>query len=493
MKNIFKIIIIPVFLVVISCDNGLLEPFTPGALTEEVAIKTVTDLNRLTNNCYVALNNRQDIEFSSVFTDEVSVGITNGGQGINDNYAFLSIPSSASANGIWNTCGVVLARANKVIVNADKLLLNTKLTPAIVGEIKVLKAEALVVRAFSHIRMISYFSTNPKDDNSLGGILALKEVLLDGSLPREKNGAIYTSIHEDLNNAITLFSTTPFNVTRTNKTAAIALKARAFALKGDYPNALIQANLAIATPGAVSLASAAQYQSIFHADTNNEVIFKILRLNNQATQLTNIGNIWASVDATIGGSPFYEINRSLFNAIPTNDVRYQTIVAASSVVDPNYLTSSNYKQTDVLVVGKHPGTAAKLPLNNDFKLIRMSEMYMIKAEAEVNAGQLLTAATTLKFFLDRRFSTPQTLPVFGNATAAWKFILNQRRIEFAFEGYRFIDIKRIGALADETINRHPLDCQGPNCTLPVTDYRFALPVPTTELNANPTIIQNPGY
>jgi starch-binding outer membrane protein, SusD/RagB family len=473
-----------------SCDNDLLTPFTPGALTEEVAITTVADLTRITNNCYVSLFNRGDIQFSSVFTDEVSIGLTNGGQGISDNYAFFLTPSSFSPALIWETCAITLARVNKVLTNADKLLLNTSLNA---NNINILKAEALMLRAFCHLRMIAYFSTNPKDDNVLGGILALKEVGLDQSLPRENNKAIYKSIHEDLDKAIILFGGVPFDNSRANKTAAIALKARAYAYKGDYNNALIYANQVIATSGSVSLAKTTEYRNIFWTDSNNEVIFKIIRVRGQSAQATNIGNIWASVNATIGGSPFYEINRSLFNLLSIDDIRYQTIVAPSSKIDPNYLTSNNYKESDVLVVGKHPGTSNKRDLNNDFKLIRMSEMYFIKAEAEVSNNELTNAANTLKFLLDNRYTSPQPLPVFSNQTEAWKFILDQRRIEFAFEGYRFIDLKRLGALANVGIERHPLDCNGPNCKLPVNDYRFALPIPNSELNSNPGIKQNPGY
>jgi hypothetical protein len=44
-----------------SCNNDLLEPFTPGSLTEEVAITNPTDLQRLMNSTYGLLTNRQDI------------------------------------------------------------------------------------------------------------------------------------------------------------------------------------------------------------------------------------------------------------------------------------------------------------------------------------------------------------------------------------------------------------------------------------------------
>lgn len=492
MKKFLNLFIVSSVLFFASCDDSLLEPFTPGALTEDLAVRTPADLSRLANSMYVVLSDRSDVEFTSVFTDEVSIGTNNGGQGIGDNYAFILNPSSDSPNGIWTAASVLLARANKVIVNADRLLLSPALTAAQVTQVSILKAEALVCRAFAHTRMIGYFSPDPKNDNSLGGILALAEVPIDGKLPRSTNGAIYTAIHLDLNNAITLFGAAAFNPTRANRIAAIALKARAYALKGDYPNALTQANLVIAS-GSATLSTAAAYPAVFADATSGETIFKIARTINQSSQGSNLGNVYASVDATVNGSPFYEINRALFNAYPTGDVRRTVNLNPTSLVDPNYLTSSNYRASDVLCVGKHAGASARGLLNADFKLIRMSEMYLIKAEAEVASSQLLVAANTLKFLLDRRYSTPQVAPVFATNQDGWSYILNQRRIEFSFEGYRYIDLKRLGALAGASIDRHPLDCTPANSTLPITDYRFAMPIPTNEINPNPTIQQNPGY
>ncbi len=498
MKFNIKLLSFAVAMSLLSCNSDLLEPQTPGVLTEDLAIRTPADLNRITNNVYVALTGRADIEFSSVFTDEVSIGTNNGGQGINDNYAFILNPSSASPNGIWNTANVVLARANKVIANADRLLLDPIISANAtqVNQIRVSKAEALTLRAYAHIRLISYFSPDPKDDAAFAGVLALAELPLDASLPRATNGSTYIAIQKDLDDAITLFGTAAFTATRANRIAARALKARAFALKGDYPNALAQANIVIATVGAPALSTFATYPAVFTDASAGETLLKLSRTINQSAQATNIGNIYASVDSSVSGSPFYEINRALYNALPTGDVRKNVIPDPSSIVDPNYLTSPNYRTSDVLPVGKHAGTPGRGLLNADFKLIRMAEMHLIKAEAEVNAGQLATAAITLKGLLDTRFATAQLAPVFANQQEAWRYILNQRRIEFAFEGYRFIDLKRLGgaAYANVGIDRHPLDCTASvNCTLPVTDYRFALPIPTSETNPNPTIQQNPGY
>ena len=63
-------------------------------------------------------------------------------------------------------------------------------------------------------------------------------------------------------------------------------------------------------------------------------------------------------------------------------------------------------------------------------------------------------------------------------------ILLQRRIELAFEGHRFFDMKRLG-----------MDITRPNglATVPYDDYRVAAPISTSELDVNKALVNNPGY
>ena len=64
-----KIIVLFVFtsLFLTSCDEELLTPFTPGALTDDIAIQTSTDLRRLMNTSYGLMTNREEQVFTSVF------------------------------------------------------------------------------------------------------------------------------------------------------------------------------------------------------------------------------------------------------------------------------------------------------------------------------------------------------------------------------------------------------------------------------------------
>lgn len=70
-----------------------------------------------------------------------------------------------------------------------------------------------------------------------------------------------------------------------------------------------------------------------------------------------------------------------------------------------------------------------------------------------------------------------------------------RRKEFAFEGHRYLDIKRIGNEINVGVNRLAYDALSFSAplALPASDYRFTLPIPRSELSANPTITQNPNY
>lgn len=524
MKTYFKFAIIALGISLVSCNDDKLETYSPGALTEDVAIQTSTDLSYLLNTAYNILTNRSEAESVSVFTDEVGIGFANGGQGKSTEYIFTMNPGSNLPVALWTNNYFALARINRVLAIADKI------TPKSTDDAKVinrLKAEALTLRAYAHLTILGYFSPDPKNDNALAGILANRVFLPEEKAnPRATNGAFYTLIHSDLDQAISLFNSNGavFSNVYANVWFAKGLKARAYMYKGNYQNAEIFANDVINNSG-LTLANPSQYRSLFFSDnqpSSVEVIFKLKRTANQNNQLTNLHNSWASVRPNSAGSPFYELSRSLHNKLnPSNlaasglsttiqDVRANVLIAPSSTVDPAYQTSANYLQTDRLIINKHGGvitgsttwaTTANNANNNDFKIMRLSEMYMIRAEARIAAGDLVGAASAVKAIRDARYGSAQLAPVYSSAQQAWAGVMDERRLEFAFEGFRFMDVKRLGTLANKGIDRDPADYSSSSINipaaapsnLPLTSYKWALPVPQNELNVNPSIQQNPGY
>lgn len=516
MKKIYGLMLLCLSLLV-SCDNELV-PFTPGSLTEDVAITKSSDLARLLNSGMNLMTNRAEYVFSSVFTDEAAMGFNNGGQGITQEYIFSLQPDDASATAIWSGSYAALARINRVIT------LSSSVVPTSAADTELInrtKAEALVLRAVCHLKIMSYFSPDPKDDAALAGVLATRIIATSETPKRVTNGVFYAAIHADLDQALAIYATNAAPAYTTTKTyfpskfLALAMKARAYALKGDYTNALVNANLVVNTSGITLANTLADYTAVFHTHNEaagKEVIFRLKRTTVQNTQGSNLHNGWCSVTNRRNGSPFYEVSRALYNklAATPGDIRLATNVyfstspTTSSLIDPNYATSVDVKNTDIIVLQKHGGqsaTTASNGFNPDFMVSRLSEMYFIIAEAKVAAGDLAGAGTALKSILDARFPTAQPAPVFANAQAAWKGILDERRKELSFEGFRFIDLKRLGVLAGAALDRDPSDyassswnIPGANpSNLPITSYKWALPVPQDEINANSGIQQNAGY
>jgi len=224
----------------------------------------------------------------------------------------------------------------------------------------------------------------------------------------------------------------------------------------------------------------AQYGNIWKdlPVTQDEVIFKLDRIKSGNT----IGSTWASVNSTITGSPFFEVSTDLNDLLLPGDVRRSVIIDPSS-------------DGVILPVGKYPGSGG-LALLNDIKIFRTSEMFFIRAEAKANASDFAGVAADLQAVADKRFSTAPVVAVATSQQAAWAQILEARRIELAFEGHRYIDLRRVGPKAGVDIERNPLDCAiNGACFLSSSDYRFIMPIPSAEIGANPAIAtqQNPGY
>jgi len=75
-------------------------------------------------------------------------------------------------------------------------------------------------------------------------------------------------------------------------------------------------------------------------------------------------------------------------------------------------------------------------------------------------------------------------------------ILFNRRVELSFEGHRFFDLKRRGLAIQRSAFGDIIDGSGTPAeimVLPAGDYKFQLPIPTAEINANSNMQQNPGY
>ena len=125
---------------------------------------------------------------------------------------------------------------------------------------------------------------------------------------------------------------------------------------------------------------------------------------------------------------------------------------------------------------------------NDFTLFRLAEMYLIRAEAELELGQLANAIADLKVVHDLR--NPGN-PISAGLSAAQTrdAILKERLLEFAGEGKRRTDLIRHGKFLKQwstTMVHGKTDKSAET-------YRILFPVPAPQIANNPLLTQNPGY
>ena len=487
-KNIF--LAIGSLLLVSSCSDAL-DIVQPGEIYRADAFKTVTDLrNYLNGDIYSRVNNTEEIGFTTVFTDEVGIGPSNGGQD-KELHRFQLNANSDEPAALWSTHYNVINRVNRLLEFADLVVTTT--APDIAAKNAVL-AEARALRAYSYIQLVSFFSVDPSNPNALGVILSTTPDRYDLFIdrPRVSNQLIYNLIESDFQFAETNLAATATVYTRVTQKFIAAARARMYLYRKDYVKAKQYATLATGT-----LSTPSTYNGMWGDTAQGECIFAAARPSGGTW--SNIGSTWYFNVTSATGGAFLDMGRNLFNLYNQfpNDVRTAIWIDATAQINPNYAADINYVSNDILPINKYPGKPSQ-QLRNDLKIFRNSEMVLILAECEVASSNLTAAATLVRSIRTARtFAAPApALPVYATAQAAWADILLERRKELAFEGHRYLDIKRLAALAgNQGITRDNTDDDIPNqpLTLALSDYRFTLPIPQLEIAGNVGIQQNPGY
>ena len=118
---------------------------------------------------------------------------------------------------------------------------------------------------------------------------------------------------------------------------------------------------------------------------------------------------------------------------------------------------------------------------NDFAYFRLSEMYLIKAEALNELGRTDEALEQVNVLRARVFDPPEPVSAASQADAR-EIILNERLFELTAEAKRRQDLIRHGGYTQPWAFK---DQREP--------YRVLMPIPQSQLDTNPMLEQNPGY
>ncbi|MGS2727718.1 RagB/SusD family nutrient uptake outer membrane protein [Psychroserpens sp. BH13MA-6] len=452
-----------------SCNDAIdIEPV--DQLTPEITFETVDDLQQGLNGVYGQYGFEADITFNSVFADNCKVGYDNGGQLINL-YNWVMTAGTAQSTTLWTTYYSMINGANRILEASDLI----DVDPADQAQLANIRGQLYALRAAAHYHLLTYFTTDYSDENALSIIISDEVPIVTDVFPRNTTGEVFDFIESDLELASSLIATSQTDITRATRDFVTGLRARVSLLRGQNGLAMSYAQDLI---DAYPLANQSQYFGMFADTDNTEVIMKLARPSSL------VSGIWYFTNSA---GPFMEASNSLYDSFDPSDIRLQTCI--------NFSTNNagpSEPENNIHLINKYPGNPSGFI--SDIKNMRVAEMHLIKAEAQALSGDFEDCAITLKGIRDARLGTSTDLDVYTGVAQAASAVLLERRKELAFEGQRYLDIKRLRNVVGQGIVRAEIDCQnGGNCVLPISDQRFTLPIPQVELNANPGITQNPGY
>jgi hypothetical protein len=292
---------------------------------------------------------------------------------------------------------------------------------------------------------------------------------------------IYAQIILDLEKALATVNATALNKNIVTKGAVNAMLAKVYATiePHDWNKVLNYCNGVIAGPYSLL----PSYDMLWDNQHENSVE-SIFEINYEGT--ASSGN-W-------GASMFMGMDWKKFN-IPSNDL-VAAFDAENDMIRKNasiiFLdvtgkwTDSHWPQKTYPFLYKYRIYTWPSPQNYIF--IRLADILLLKAEALNETGDLSGAAALVNQ-VRSRVSLPNTT---ANTQAAMRLAIEkERRLELAFEGVRWFDLKRTGR-AIEVINS-VTSFGGVDFRYSIAPYQLLWPIPQAELDKNSQLTQNPGY
>jgi len=392
---------------------------------------------------------------------------------------------------LWNDLYKQIFTTNNVIVSIDA---ETEEPLA-----QYYLAQGLSVRAFSYLILAQLYQFNYVGHENSPCVPIITDenanaVAIDGA-PRASVQEVYDLIDADISLAIDLLdAAADAGVTRADKrfvslAVAYGIRARMNLAMQKWTDALADANSAIAASDAQPASIADVSKPTFWSVSETNWMWGIIIAESDEVVSSGIVN-WPSHMGSLNyGYANYslgkQVNKALFDGIPATDARKgwwlnaDGISANLSAEQQAFMNAKGYgiyTQCKFAPYKNEVGTSVNAC---DIPLMRIEEMYLIKAEAEAMSGG--DGKTTLENFV-KTYRDPSYV---CNAPKLQDEIYRQKRIELWGEGLTWYDLMRLNK---------PMDRRGggfPNPTMifniPAGSDILLWRIPETEIQANPAL------
>lgn len=488
MKKITIILTVLGLMLITSCEDFLDVKPSTGA-DPETSITNATDAKVAINGLMRKMTSAEYYGRNFVIYGDAKGGdfaIRSQGRGLDYYYTFNHSASSGSGSGFWNQIYHNILQANTLILNIQKIEDADNGTAALSDY----KAQALTARALMYFDLVRLYGKPYNMDNTSFGVPLVLEPLEYSAKPtRESVEDVYTQILQDLTDAAPFLSKNKVNG-YINYYANKAIEARVHLYMDNFAEALAAAE-EIITSGKYSLYSNANWVGSWATQFGSESVFELAIYPSEADLTTgSLGYYLLRRNKVTGASGWFMASNYWITRMsqdPT-DVRWG-IMERDESSTTRLGASMKYVGGSALQGDKGSRSAVNI------KVIRLSEMYLLAAEAAL--GLPTPDATKAATYLNEiRKRAPALVPA-TDLTVSVDMIMEEKSKEFFAEGHRFFDMIRLNKTIefnDEFISPAVVITHRTKI-IDRTFYKTILPISQTEMDANPALEdqQNPQY
>ncbi len=449
MKTIKRLV--PVLLLAVTlgaCEEGILEVLPVDAIANETAIIDGTSAQAALYGAYSALQGGSYYGNSySLFSELMTPNTEHTGTFSSWGDADLNqvLPNNGTINGMWGIMYDGINRVNNLIERVPEI-------PA--DDISAAEANEILGQAYG-LRALHYFSLARAWGDVPLVLAPMSDLDAAGEVSRAPVAQVWAQVESDLAEA-------------QSRLAGMGNNDRIFVTPGFIY--AMQARVALYQEdwgGAVSAA-------------------RQVEASGDYALVNDFGDLWT----TLGSQTSEDIFKVHFDEIDGNNMGFYyqlggrfEMGATSEIYD---LFPAGDRRHEVTFLAPHSGgiEVSKWPTfigSEDFSVIRYGGILLLMAEALAQQGSLAEAVDYMNQIRTRAGVAPYVYGVdLTTKTEILDAVFLECRLELAFEGEYWFDLVRTGRAAEAI---------GANFSA----YESLWPIPESEMDVAPNLVQNPGY
>jgi hypothetical protein len=483
-NNIYNIWLLAGLMTVFASCDDFLDTLPSTEIATSEAIVSIASAQSAINGCYnIAQNYTYCNQFYLIYGDIRGDDVQSdaGNQTSYSLYVFNHYRLNSASSGI----GYMWFRPLELIRNTSSIIEavdNGKIKDGTEEVKNNIKGHAIALRAMAHFDLVKVFGYPFKKDNGRSwGAPIINKVLDINDLPvRSTVDETYRFITDELERAIPLMSEAKNEYNQMNAYGARALLARACLYWEKNDRAFEVASGLIEEVKSNSL-----YQLYATDGYLNAFAYNSSGTNFDRESLLEIFNTPMDNPGRNGLAYMYSPNGYAENMLTA---KFKAFIQS----DPDDVRNGvvGYYGNGAPYLAKYPGEKGQAAFDNNYPLIRLSEVYLIASEAAVKGTNAEARAAGLEYLnaIVKRGNPANSV---SDEEYTLDRVLDERRKELVGEGHRYFDLLRNGISFRRSGGYHYNAAA--EYDIDWNFYRCILPIPLDQFKLNPNLQQNEGY